>query len=70
MTCLSDVGCCIVGQTSELVPADRKMYQTRDVTCTVESIPLIVGRCVELTPCRNTDANPIPADWLDDPVIG
>ena len=45
---LEQVGCCIVGQTSNLVPADKKLYATRDVTATVASLPLITGRIFQL----------------------
>jgi thymidine phosphorylase len=40
------VGCCIVGQTSTIVPADGIMYAIRDVTATVDCIPLIAGSIV------------------------
>ena len=53
---IAETGLVLIGQTEEITPADRKMYALRDVTATIESVPLIAGSIMSKKLAEGIDA--------------
>lgn len=53
---VEEIGTCLIGQTEEICPADRRIYALRDATATVQSIPLICGSILSKKLAEGIDA--------------
>jgi pyrimidine-nucleoside phosphorylase len=53
---IKEIGCCLIGQTQDIAPADKKMYALRDVTCTVENKSLISASIMSKKLAEGIDA--------------
>ncbi|WP_343861849.1 thymidine phosphorylase [Aliiglaciecola litoralis] len=61
--CVKEVGMAIVAQSSNIVPADKRMYAIRDATSTISSVPLIVSSILSKKVAEGLDALVIDLKW-------
>lgn len=57
------VGCCLIGATPEIAPADKKLYALRDVTATVSCLPLIVASIMSKKLAENVAGLVLDVKW-------